>query len=62
MDTINWINTVQLDMDKNWTKSQEKTFKQHIKYLKKRDNRKAYKKNKNMVSIQSQVWGLNLKV
>jgi hypothetical protein len=34
----------------------------NTKYLKKRDNKKAYKKNKNMVSIQSQVWGLNLKV
>jgi hypothetical protein len=51
MDAIGWINIVQLDIDKNWTKSQERTFKRHQKYLKKRNNKKAYKMNKNMVSI-----------
>jgi len=29
MDAIDWINIVQLDIDKNWTKSQERTFEQH---------------------------------
>jgi hypothetical protein len=62
MDTIDQINIVQFDIDKNWIKFQERTFKQHLKYLKKTNNRKAYKMNKNMVSIQSQVWRLNLKV
>ncbi len=31
-------------------KSREKTFKQHLKYLKERD-KKAYKMNKNMVNV-----------
>jgi hypothetical protein len=53
MDAMDQINTVQLDINKNWTKSQERSFKQHLKYLKKRNNRKAYKMNKNMVNIQS---------
>jgi hypothetical protein len=51
MDAIDQINTVQLDIDKNWAKSQERIFKQHQKYLKKRNNKKAYKMNKNMVNI-----------
>jgi hypothetical protein len=40
----------QLEIDKNRTKSREKTFKQHLKYLKERD-KKPYKMNKNMVNV-----------
>jgi hypothetical protein len=34
MDAMDRINTNQVQIDKNRTKSHEKTFKQHFKYLK----------------------------
>jgi len=49
---VDFINISQLEIDKNKTKSCEKTFKHPFKYLKERD-KKAYKMNKNMVSVLS---------
>jgi hypothetical protein len=39
------INSMQLNIDKNKTKAQEKTFKQHLKCLKEND-KKAHKMKK----------------
>jgi hypothetical protein len=52
MDTMDQINIIELDIDNNQTKFQEKTFKPHLKYLKEKDM-KAYKMNKNVVNILS---------
>jgi hypothetical protein len=49
---MNCINISQLEIDKNKTKFCEKTFKHPFKYLKERDNT-AYKMNKNMVNVLS---------
>jgi len=49
---VNFINISQLEIDKNKTKSCEKIFKHPLKNLKERD-KKAYKMNKNMVSVLS---------
>jgi hypothetical protein len=50
VDTMDQINIVELGIDNNWTKFQEKTFKPHLNYLNKRDT-KAYKMNKNVVNV-----------
>jgi hypothetical protein len=52
VDTMDQINIVELDIDNNQTKFQEKTFKLHLKHLKERDG-KAYKMNQNVVSVLS---------
>lgn len=52
VDAMDWINSIQLDIDKNITKMQEKTLKQYLKYLKEQD-KMAHKMNKNMVNILS---------
>jgi hypothetical protein len=43
-----------LEIDKNKTKFHEKTFKQHLKYLKERD-KKLYTMNKNMVNVLTNI-------
>jgi hypothetical protein len=43
---------VQQNIDKSKTKAQEKTFKQHLKYLKEND-KKAHKMKKTMVNFLS---------
>ncbi len=50
VDAMDRINTSQLEIDKNKTKFHDKTFKQHLKYLKERDN-KTYKMNNNTVNV-----------
>ncbi len=41
MKTMDWINFMQLDFDKNKTMSQDKTFNQHLQYLKERDKKNS---------------------
>ncbi len=50
VNAMDHINIRQLEIDKNKTKFHDKTFKQHLKYLKEKD-KKAYKMNKNMASV-----------
>jgi hypothetical protein len=52
VDAMDRINSIQLDIDKNITKMQEKTLKQHLKYLKEQ-GKKVHKVNKNIVNILS---------
>ncbi len=52
VDAMDQINSMQLNIDKNKTKAQEKTFKQHLKYLKEND-KKVHKTKKNMVNFLS---------
>ncbi len=42
VDAMDQLNSIQLDIDKNITKMQEKTLKQYLKYLKEQ-NKKAHK-------------------
>jgi hypothetical protein len=52
MDAMDWIDLVQLNIDKNNTKYQDKKFKEHFKYLKER-NKKTHKINKHMMNVVS---------
>jgi hypothetical protein len=52
MDAMDYINTSQLEIDKNRTKFHKSIFKQHFKYLKERD-KKTYKMNKSIVNVIS---------
>jgi hypothetical protein len=52
VEAMDWINFVQLDIDKSRTNSQEKAFKQHLQYLKEQ-NKKTHKMHKSMVSVLS---------
>jgi len=52
MDAMDWIDLVQLNIDKNNTKYQDKKFKEHFKYLKE-INKKTHKINKHMMNVLS---------